>query len=214
MPTGATAPWRAKLCSGDSRGACIKRQWADLEGCLFIAVSAVVDVGGLTLLLGDLDCWVIWTGWDIGSQSRKLYGYGDALFCDPVNWRLIEDRWRDLMRVVISIRESKLSLVTLLRRLRHDSKKNKIYRVFRELGRVVCTMVLLRYISPPSLRRHISKADLVMVNTVIDMSTVINQLQAEGHPLCRADLATMWPYQQDNVRRFGDFAYDLTTSQL
>ena len=51
-----------------------------------------------------------------------------------------------------------------------------------------------------------------MVNIVIDMPTVINQLQAEGYPLCRADLATMWPYQQDNVRRFGDFAYDLTTT--
>ncbi|MGH3618602.1 MAG: Tn3 family transposase, partial [Pseudonocardiaceae bacterium] len=53
-------------------------------------------------------------------------------------------------------------------------------------------------------------ADLVMFNTVIDMSTVINQLQAEDHPAHRGDLATMSPYQQDNVRRFGDFAYDLT----
>jgi hypothetical protein len=43
------------------------------------------------------------------------------------------------------------------------------------------------------------------------MATVINQLQAQGHPIHRADLATMSPYQQDNVRRFGDFAYDLTT---
>jgi TnpA family transposase len=47
--------------------------------------------------------------------------------------------------------------VTLLRRLRHDSKKNKIYRAFRELGRAVRTMVLLRYISQPSLRHHIGK---------------------------------------------------------
>jgi hypothetical protein len=51
---------------------------------------------------------------------------------------------------------------------------------------------------------------LVMFNTAIDMSTVTNQLQAQGHPASRADLATMAPYQQDNVRRFGDFAYDLT----
>lgn len=62
------------------------------------------------------------------------YARIDALFGDPINWRQIEDHWRDLMRVVISIREGKLSSVTLLRRLRHDSKKNKIYRAFRELG--------------------------------------------------------------------------------
>ncbi|WP_372513351.1 Tn3 family transposase [Nonomuraea thailandensis] len=36
-----------------------------------------------------------------------------------------------------------MSSITLLRRLRHDSKRNKIYRAFRELGRVIHTMVLI-----------------------------------------------------------------------
>ncbi|MGH3420779.1 MAG: Tn3 family transposase [Streptosporangiaceae bacterium] len=155
------------------------------------------------------------------------------------------------MKVAISIRQGKLSSVTLLRRLRHDSKRNKIYRAFRELGRVISTMVLLRYISDPQLRGHISKAttmvesyngfakwlnfgnlvigandpedqektikfnthvaDLVMFHTTVDMSLVINQLQAEGVPVRREDLAAIAPYQQDNIRRFGDFVYDLTT---
>jgi hypothetical protein len=53
-------------------------------------------------------------------------------------------------------------------------------------------------------------SDLVMFNTTIDMSTVINQLRAEGQLVSRATVATMSPYQQDNVRRFGDFVYDLT----
>ena len=160
------------------------------------------------------------------------------------------NHWPDLMKVVISIRQGKLSSVTLLRRLRHDSRKNKIYRAFRELGRALSTMVLLRYISDPVLRDHISKAtnmtesyngfakwlnfgnfgviaandpeeqekaikfntlvaDLVMFHTTIDMSLVINQLRADGHPVRRADLAAISPYQQDNVRRFGDFVYDL-----
>jgi TnpA family transposase len=38
---------------------------------------------------------------------------------------LIETHWSDLMRVVLSIRAGKLSSVALLRRLRHDSRKNK-----------------------------------------------------------------------------------------
>lgn len=184
-------------------------------------------------------------------EASVRYAHIDALYSDPINWRLIEEHWHDLMRVVISIPEGRLSSVTLLRRLRHDSKKSKIYRAFRELGRAVRTMVLLRYISQPSLRQHISKAtnmvesfnrfskwlnfgnhgviaendpeeqekaiklntlvaDLVMFNTAIDMSTVITELRAQGHPASRADLVIMSPYQQDNVRRFGDFAYDLT----
>lgn len=97
----------------------------------------------------------------------------DALFGDSVHWRLIEDHWQDLMRVVISIREGKLSSFTLLRRLRHNSKKNRIYRAFRELGRAVRTMVLLRYISPPALRQHIGKATN-MVKSFNRFSTWLN----------------------------------------
>jgi hypothetical protein len=60
------------------------------------------------------------------------------------------------MRTAISIREGRISSVTLLRRLGHDSHKNRIYRAFRELGRVLRTIVLLRYLSDPGLRETIT----------------------------------------------------------
>ncbi|SBW23090.1 transposase [Candidatus Protofrankia californiensis] len=60
------------------------------------------------------------------------------------------------MRTAISIREGALSSVTLLRRLGHDSRKNRLYRAFRELGRAVRTLVLLRYLSEPELRESIT----------------------------------------------------------
>jgi TnpA family transposase len=154
------------------------------------------------------------------------------------------------MKVAISIREGELSSITLLRRLRHDSKRNKIYRAFRELGRVIRTMVLLRYVSDATLRENITRAtnmvesynnfskwigfgnngviaendpeeqekaikfntlvaDLVMYQTTLDMSLVLNQLRSEGEVVHRADAAIMSPYQEDNVRRFGDYIYDL-----
>ncbi|MEX5713654.1 Tn3 family transposase [Parafrankia sp. FMc6] len=46
--------------------------------------------------------------------------------------------------------------MTLLRRLGHDSRKNRLYRAFRELGRAVRTLVLLRYLSEPELRESIT----------------------------------------------------------
>ena len=183
-------------------------------------------------------------------DPEVTYTHIDALFGEPINWKLIESHWEDLMRVAISIRQGKLSSVTLLRRLRHDSKRNKIYRAFRELGRVVSTMVLLRYISDPVVRGHVSKAttmiesfngfakwlnfgnatigtndpedqekyikfntlvaNLVILSTAVDMSRVFNGLRADDRPVRRADLVTIAPYQQENVRRFGDFVYDLT----
>ncbi len=62
----------------------------------------------------------------------------------------------DLVPTVISIRERRVSSVVLLHRLRNDSKKNRLYRAFRELGRVTRTIVLLRYLSEPELREGIT----------------------------------------------------------
>ena len=111
-------------------------------------------------------------------------------------------------------------------------------------------MVLLRYISDPVVRGHVSKAttmiesfngfakwlnfgnatigtndpedqekyikfntlvaNLVILSTAADMSRVFNGLRADGRPVRRADVMAIAPYQQENVRRFGDFVYDLT----
>jgi hypothetical protein len=71
-------------------------------------------------------------------------------------WRLIETHWTDLLRTAISIRENRISPVTLLRRLGNHSRKNRLYRAFRELGRAVRTITLLRYLSDPDLREQIT----------------------------------------------------------
>lgn len=50
-----------------------------------------------------------------------------------------------------------MSSVTLLRRLGNHSRKNRLYRAFRELGRAVRTITLLRYLSEPGLRDQIAQ---------------------------------------------------------
>lgn len=91
-------------------------------------------------------------------DKTKVYQHIDPLFGPDkvINWTLIETHWPDLMRVALSIRAGKISSVALLRRLGHDSRKNKLYRAFRELGRVMRTIVLLRYLSDPALRDSIA----------------------------------------------------------
>lgn len=85
------------------------------------------------------------------------YAHIDGLFGDDaVDWGLIETHWPDLLRTAISIRENKLSSVTLLRRLGNHSRKNRLYRAFRELGRAIRTITLLRYLSEPELRDQIT----------------------------------------------------------
>ena len=68
------------------------------------------------------------------------------------------DALADLMQVVLSIREGRLSSTLLLRRLGTESRKNNVYKAFRELGRVIRTITLLRFISEPELREEITAA--------------------------------------------------------
>jgi TnpA family transposase len=84
------------------------------------------------------------------------YRHMDALFSDTIDWSLIETHWQDMMQIVLSIEAGRILPSALLRRLSNYSRKNRLYRAFRELGRVVRTAFLLRYISDRPLRRQIT----------------------------------------------------------
>ncbi len=80
------------------------------------------------------------------------YQHIDKLFSDVIDWKLIETHWLDMMQIVLSIQAGKVLPSMLLRKLGSKSRKNKLYRAFRELGRVERTLFLLRYISEAELR--------------------------------------------------------------
>ena len=95
-------------------------------------------------------------------ERERVYRHIDALFGEPgenvIDWELIATHWRDLMRIALSIRDGRLSSLLLLRRLSSESRRNNVYRAFRELGRAICTITLLRLISEPELRAEIDAA--------------------------------------------------------
>jgi TnpA family transposase len=91
-------------------------------------------------------------------SAQARYRHIDALFGEPgrnvIDWDLIEQHYLDVMRVVLSIQEGKISSATLLRRLSTYSRRNNFYKAFREVGRVIRTVQLLRFLSDPQLRRR------------------------------------------------------------
>jgi TnpA family transposase len=95
-------------------------------------------------------------------SAQAEYEHIEALFGETgrnvIDWRLIEKMWPDLIRVAISIREGRLNSVTMLRRLTSNSRRNEIYKAFREVGRSVRTVALLRYLADPALRRRVTAA--------------------------------------------------------
>lgn len=81
-----------------------------------------------------------------------------CLFSDVVNWNLIETYLPDMLRIVLSIKAGKITPSTILKKLGTYSRKNKLYQAFRELGRVVRTGYLMKYIRDIELRRNIQSA--------------------------------------------------------
>jgi TnpA family transposase len=80
------------------------------------------------------------------------------LFRASIDWGLIERHFPDMLRVAVSIKAGRITPSTILRRLGSESVKNKLYFAFCELGRVIRTMFLLRYIDDPEMRQTIHAA--------------------------------------------------------
>lgn len=94
------------------------------------------------------------------SKDTK-YEHIDELFKDskdPIDWDIISKHWPDLLRVVMSIKMGRVSASSILRKLGTFSRKNSLYKAFRELGKVIRTIFLLKYISDSTLRSTIQAA--------------------------------------------------------
>ena len=86
------------------------------------------------------------------------YQHIDPLFTATIDWALIEAHLPDMLRVALSVKAGRLLPSAILRRLATYSRKNRLYFAFRELGRVIRTIFLLRYLSSIELRRVIQAA--------------------------------------------------------
>ncbi|WP_326771166.1 Tn3 family transposase (plasmid) [Streptomyces sp. NBC_01591] len=126
------------------------------------------------------------------------YVHIDALFGEPgkhvIDWGLIESQFRHLMRVAVSVREGTISSSTLLKRLRSGSRKNATYAAFREVGRVIRTVQLLRYLSDAPLRRRVTAA-----TNKVESFNRFSQWIGFGN---RGVIADNDPIEQEKVMKF------------
>ena len=83
------------------------------------------------------------------SHTGHLYG-------GTIDWDLIESHWKELLRVTLAIQSGRVAPSWVLTRLNSYSRRNKLYRAFRELGRVFRTLYLLRWIDDDDLRRTVT----------------------------------------------------------
>lgn len=91
-------------------------------------------------------------------EKGVKYDHINSLFSESINWQVIETHMPDMLRIALSIKAGHLTPSAILRRLGTYSRKNKLYFAFRELGRVVRTMFLLKYIDDIELRKTVQSA--------------------------------------------------------
>lgn len=90
------------------------------------------------------------------ADKATKYKHIDRLFSDVVDWKVIQNHWQDLMQVAISIQQGKVASPMLLRKLSHDGRHNRLFAAARELGRVLRTIYLLRWISQKEMRQEVT----------------------------------------------------------
>jgi TnpA family transposase len=89
-------------------------------------------------------------------DAHARYQHIDQLFSDTINWDRIRTHHHDLLQVVLSIRAGRITSPVLLRRLGSYSHRNRLYQAFQELGRVIRTVFLLRWLSDIDLRHQVT----------------------------------------------------------
>jgi hypothetical protein len=70
----------------------------------------------------------------------------------------IEALCKNYIQMYSGSSQCKVSSVTLMRRFSSNSRKNQIYKAFRECGRVMRTVALLRFLADSGLRARVTAA--------------------------------------------------------
>jgi len=91
-------------------------------------------------------------------RKQRFDHIGPLFDADPIDWALIERHWRELVRIAVSVKLGKITASTILRRFGSGNHKNKVYFAMAELGKVIRTRYLLRFIDDADMRRIVNAA--------------------------------------------------------
>ena len=88
--------------------------------------------------------------------GMKVPGPLKKHFARAVDVELIKRYWDDYVRILASIRRGNTSVVLLSQRLSSYADANPLYKVIREIGRIVKTRHILRTYGDPEFRRRVN----------------------------------------------------------
>lgn len=89
------------------------------------------------------------------TDAKADYGILDDVASNKINMKLIADHWDDLLRLAGSLKLGVVQAAGLTRTLQTNDRPTRLARALQELGRLIKTLYLLRFIDDESYRRRI-----------------------------------------------------------
>ncbi|WP_349963061.1 Tn3 family transposase [Rhizobium sp. ZPR3] len=89
------------------------------------------------------------------TNAKADYGILDDIASNRINMKLIADHWDDLLRLAGSLKLGVVQAAGLTRTLQTNDRPTRLARALQELGRLIKTLYLLRFIDDESYRRRI-----------------------------------------------------------
>lgn len=89
------------------------------------------------------------------TDAKADYGILDDIASNKINMKLIADHWDDLLRLAGSLKLGVVQAAGLTRTLQTNDRPTRLARALQELGRLIKTLYLLRFIDDESYRRRI-----------------------------------------------------------
>ncbi len=122
-------------------------------------------------------------------------------------------------------------IVDIVRKLSNYSRKNRLYKAFRELSKQITATTnkvgayngFSKWLffsgdaviadNDPEEQEKVIKynnlvANAVIFQNVVDQTRILRMLKEEGFPINREDVATLSPYVTSHIKCFGDYIID------
>ena len=92
-------------------------------------------------------------------KISKTDNYGEltSIFRQAIDWQLIEEQYDQLVKIAASLKNKTAPAHTVLQRLINATPADHISKALTQLGRIVKTIFILKYLSDEKLRRKVQK---------------------------------------------------------
>ena len=88
-------------------------------------------------------------------DKQTDYGVFNPLLTKTADLDIVEEQWEEMIRVVISLKQRTAPAHVIVQRLTNSFPSDRLAKAFTNLGRIIKTQYILRYLTDPELRRKV-----------------------------------------------------------